>query len=321
MAKLPGTPALVVNPAKVIAVYEDTRTLDVQWLSLPTTKRGVIFVGQAGNYSLPKVGDAGIVIGNGMVYYYLGNIEYNYTQKIAGSVPDDLTGVAVSHKKVSAGELHITNVLQQVWLNIANNGDFSLFNGLLEGFKYLRSLRLVQVFGKTIDLMGNGVRVSVGNAIRNIPATGQKPVAGTSGGKALEILMQVAYQSVQTVRLHLGELTDLVTGATPELGSWGQRLKAVLEVTLGPAPLAALKIDELGNIELSSTTGQIGINSGSPASIHLGGTNPPALHALALGDLLLTWLNTHTHPSPTGPTGVPITPAPATLLSTKVFTN
>jgi hypothetical protein len=95
----------------------------------------------------------------------------------------------------------------------------------------------------------------------------------------------------------------------------------LLEVCAAGAPLAVLKMDEAGNIELKSTLGQISIEGIPVGGILLGGI-ASAVHPAVFGDVLMTWLNSHTHPTSVGPTGPPTSPPgllPASALSQKVL--
>lgn len=82
-------------------------------------------------------------------------------------------------------------------------------------------------------------------------------------------------------------------------------------------------IDHFGNV-ISTQSGVIQIISqgnvvvtGNDFNVVTGsynlGQNPQ--HSAVLGEPLLTWLNTHTHTTPVGPSGPPIVPAPPSLLS------
>ena len=65
-----------------------------------------------------------------------------------------------------------------------------------------------------------------------------------------------------------------------------------------------------GNVNLQAAQVNLaagGVNLGSPASFKV-----------PLGELLLTWLQTHTHPTGVGPSGPPLPPPPPTLLSNSV---
>lgn len=250
-----------IETAKVLSVYEEDRLIDVQWLSIEGTRRGIPVVNDSGNKSMPQPGDKGLVLGTGNHFYYLGTIEYNYKSKINGTFINPDTGRKDTAKQVESGETYLTNTKAKSWFDLSNSGDMSVMNGFMEGFKYLANLRLSKLIGKSIELASNGINLAIGTAIRNVPGKGEQPISGSSNGKALEALLQIAYMGVQSVRFHLGEIMDLVSGTVPELSSWGQRLKAILEVTAGAVPLGSLKIDEAGNTEVKSTTGDVHVES------------------------------------------------------------
>lgn len=260
MPRLPGI-SVFIEPAEVYATYEETRLIDVKWLSMEGSRRGVVVVNNPGNTSMPQPGDRGLVLGAGNHFYFVGKIEYNYQSKVEGNYINPSTGKKETSKQVEGGEVYLTNTKTKSWVSLSNSGDMSLFNGFMEGFKYFSNLRMPEVIGKTAGLLGNGIKFMVGTAVRNIPSVGEQPIAGTSGGKALEALLQIAYMGVQTVRFHLGEIMDLTTGLVPELSTWGARVKALLEVTAGPAPLGSITIDELGNTEIKSTTGDVNVTA------------------------------------------------------------
>jgi len=64
----------------------------------------------------------------------------------------------------------------------------------------------------------------------------------------------------------LGYVKDTTLGVD-EISSFGSRLRGILEVTVGPVPLASLKIDEVSNIELTSMTGKL--KQSAPLGIEL----------------------------------------------------
>ena len=261
MPKIGSAPtAIAALPAEVMAIYPTNRIIDIRWLSQEGGKRGVVVVSSHGDYSFPKVGDTGLVLQYGFNFFYLGRVDMSYAAKLAGNVRDKLTGQKLRPTEVDGGEAHLENVATKSYARFANNGDFSILNGFREGLKYMLNLRRATLSAKTLELLGNGVKIMFGTAIRN-PGTGEIPPPGTSGGKVIEFLLQIAYQDIQTVRFHLGEIVDLIAGTVPEMSSFGARLKALLEVTAGPAPLASLKMDEVGNVEMAATTGQMKLSA------------------------------------------------------------
>lgn len=62
-------------------------------------------------------------------------------------------------------------------------------------------------------------------------------------------------------------------------------------------------------------SGKVGSKLTIGPEVVLGATN--ATEPLLLGNQVKTWLDTHTHPSPFGPTSAPTTPLPTAALSTK----
>jgi len=267
MPKISSAPtAVAVLPAEVIAIYPADRVVDIRWLSQEGGKRGVVVTSSHGDYSFPAVGDTGLVLQYGFNFFYIGRIDISYAAKLAGNVRSKLTGQKLRPTEVDGGEAHLENVAAKSYVRFSNNGDFSLLNAFREGLKYMRNLRRTTISAKTMELFGNGIKIMFGTAIRN-PGTGEIPPPGTSGGKVIEFLLQIAYQDIQTVRFHLGEIVDLIAGTVPEMSSFGARLKALLEVTAGPAPLASLKMDEVGNVEVTSATGQIKTSSLGPTTI------------------------------------------------------
>lgn len=249
--------SIILSPAMVIAIYTNDRTIDVRWMGHEGVRRGIVVIDGFGLYSFPEVGDTVLILGTGIDYFCIGKIEFGYRAKLDGKLMNPDSGKVIKFKEVDGGEVYLSNIKRKTWLSLPNSGDVSLLNGFSEGFKYLRSLRLSRLAGRTIEFVSNGVKVGFGNAIRNIPSQGEQPVSGSSGGKALEYYIQVAYNSIQTVRFHLGEITDLASGVVPEVGSFGSRIKALLEVTAGAVKLAYLHMDELGNAELKSETAKV----------------------------------------------------------------
>ena len=326
MGNFQGTD-IFIQPAEVLATYEEDRLIDIKWIGMEGTRRSIVVVNNPGNTSMPQPGDRGLVIGTGNHFYFIGKIEYDYRSKVEGKYVNKDTGKKTSAKQVEGGEVYITNTKAKSWLGLINNGDMSLLNGFMEGFKYLANLRLPQLIGKTVSLAGNGIKFAIGTTVRDIPGVGPQPVVGANGGKALEALLQVAYMGIQTVKLHLGDVTDLTTGLIPELSSWGARLKAVLEVTASVVTLGSLKIDELGNVQIKSTTGQVSIEGIPVAGILLGGILS-STHPAVWGDTLMTylasdflWKSTHVHGAPGTPPVAKPPIVPVAMISPQVFVS
>lgn len=311
--------AFFVQQAQVVAVDERNRLIDVQWIGMEGGKRGIIMINDPGSYALPAVGDQGLVIAQGVNYFYLGKIDYNYAAKVDGRVKN------VLGKLIRSGVTALGNIRAGSWLSFPNTGDFSLLSQMADGIKYVTKTRKLTASSRTFEVLAHAtkeVKVRIGAALRDIPATGESPVTGTSGSSALEVLFQIVYQTIQSARFHIGEVTDSL--GIFELSSWGLPLRVVLETTAAPPTntgVTGYKVDNAGNVEIKTTTGQVSIDGIAAAGILLGPAVPAPTHPVIYGDSLLLWLNTHTHSSPVGPTGVPITPAGSDLLSVKVFTS
>lgn len=71
---------------------------------------------------------------------------------------------------------------------------------------------------------------------------------------------------------------------------------------------ASVVIDSVGNIVVTPASGKNVLLGGSGAS-----------HGLSLGDSLKTWLDTHSHPTSTGPSGSPTTSSPAVSTTVKTL--
>ncbi|MFA5132677.1 MAG: hypothetical protein WC444_05145 [Candidatus Paceibacterota bacterium] len=242
----------IVCPAIVLAVHPEDRLVDVKWADAEGGRKGVVMINDMGSYSMPNIGDSVLVLGTGVDYFCVGKIEYGYKAKLNGKQRVQGSSTPLKYKNVGPGEIIINHIRKLSWLKLANSGDFSLMNGFIEGFKYLRSIRTARVLGRTIELVANGVKIGAGTVIRNIPGKGEQPITGESGGKALEYYIQIAYNSIQSVRFHLGEIRDMTLGVVPEVSSLGGRVKALLEVTQAAVRMGFLVIDEAGNVELTS---------------------------------------------------------------------
>jgi len=175
MGRFPGT-NVFMQPAEVLATYEEDRLIDIKWIGMEGTRRSVVVVNNPGNSSLPQPGDKGLVIGTGNYFYFIGKIEFDYRSKVEGKYVNKDTGKNETAKQVESGEVYVTNTKTKSWLNLPNNGDMSLLNGFMEGFKYLANLRFPQVIGKTVGLAGNGIKFVLGTAVRNVPSKGEQPV-------------------------------------------------------------------------------------------------------------------------------------------------
>jgi hypothetical protein len=271
-----------MSPARIIATHPEYRVVDVAWMGTETTKHNVIVVNEYGSYSFPKVGDTGLVLGNGFQYYFLGKIEYGYNVKIEGKyknpdtgemidVVDTQTGAKVQAKNVKDGEILLANFVKRIWLALSNSGDFSLVNGLSEGLRYYTKDRLLKLTGMVVQVVGNGLEAAFGTRVRALTGVGLTPVPDeTLKAPATEFFVLLKKLGVKTERLHLGYVSDSMVGAD-EFGSFGgARLKALLEVCKGGIPVAVLKMDEAGGVELSSTTTNVMLNA-TLGLIQLGG--------------------------------------------------
>lgn len=325
MPNLKNQPPIWLSPGVVTAAYPEKRLVNVKWRGAEIGKQNVIVINDFGSYGFPKVGDTGLVIGNGTHYYFIGKIEYGYEAQIKGfyidsntkkevKIVDPDTGSSILARKVKEGEIFLGNFAKRVWMNISGNGDFSFMNGLNDGLKYLKGWRLFRLAGQTISMLGNGVEVAIGSCMRQIPMLGDMVFPDeTQKSTAPEFFVELKKAGLKTARLHLGYVRNML-GIDELSTTFGARIKALIEVCTGGLPVAVLKMDEAGNIEMSTNLGIVLLDA--LTFIKLGGV--AAVHPAVFGDSLLTWLNTHTHPTSTGPSGFPVTLADPSLLSTKV---
>jgi hypothetical protein len=261
-----STQKLTLAPAKVTSTNINDRLVNVAWIGRSAGVNNVLVLGSHGNLSFPKVGDVGLVARFENWAYYLGNIEYGYAKKVAGEIKDERTGETILTKLVKDGEVFITNMLKQTFLSFPNSGDMGLLNGLSEGIKYLSKYRLLKTAALTLQFAGNGVMAALGSVIRDLPGQGPTVSLGDSLTPAVEAYIEVKENGVKLGRAHLGYVKDTTLGID-EISSFGSRLRGILEVTAGPAPLASLKIDEVSNIELTSMTGKL--KQSAPLGIEL----------------------------------------------------
>lgn len=287
-----------MSPAKILATHPADRLVDVAWIGTETTKQNVVVVDSYSNYTFPKVGDTGLVIGNGVHYYFLGKIEYGYAVKIKGKVKnpktgehteirDVSTGRPIQAKEVKDGEIFLANLASRVWLSMTNSGDFSLLKGLQEGLRYYAKDRLLKLKGMVVQVVGNGLEAAFGTRVRALTGVGLTPIPDeTLKAPATEFFVLLKKLGVKTERLHLGYVSDSMVGAD-EFGSFGARLKAILEVCKGGIPVAVLKMDEAGGVELSSTTTNVMLNA-TLGLIQLGGIGAmnPAVKGVELSSVL-----------------------------------
>ncbi len=308
----------IIGPAEITAVDIENRTVDVRWVSLPGGIKNVKIVSDACDFSMYRVNDVGLVIQAHTLAYFVGKIDYGYRKKINGEVkhPDDVDSTYPA-KRVDEGEVCIANPLNDLWLSMSESGDFSFVDGLINGLRFYAYTGVLQLKGMLLRLLGNSVTLKLGSVLRDV--TGFDDVVAQTGTyPALEALIELLYIQVKFARWHLGHIKN--SKGVDEKSSFGSSLRFIVETAAGlptnPVINASLKFDVDGNIELTSLLGKVAIDSGALASILLGGLS--ANQKAVLGDALLTWLNSHTHPTGVGPSGPPTVQAPQTLLSQKV---
>jgi hypothetical protein len=312
-----------ITPAEIKAVKAVDRLVDVQFLGTDRQTYGAMVITPPGNFSMPKVGDRGLILSTGDEReYYIGTYYHGYEDYLTkGKVKDKNTGTEFLGKEVQAGEINFTNLVKRVWLSIANSGDFSLMNGLNEGLRYFRGTRFLRLSGMFIHNLANGSVFKLGSVVRDIPSQGKKVISSDAGPTvpALEALIKLIIEPAKSLlaRFHIGHVKNDL--GVDEVGSWGARLRAILEIgNPGGVPIAVLKMDESGNIELSAIPPGVIMVDGSPASgVLLGGLG--AANSAILGEPFLQWAASHTHLTGVGTSAVPTEPPnPLTVLSNKV---
>ena len=317
--------------AKVISVNPDDRLINVEWLNGKKPVFNVRVVTGSGDFSFPEMGDIGLVIGDEVTYYYLGKIDTQYRSKLKGEVKNK-AGDTLKGKIITNGEAALANIAKGIWLTLGNSENFSLVNGLQEGIKFVKFIglvpvRLMKVMAQTVSLLASGQVLNVGTVTRVITGQGAQiitdPQIPTQG--ALEVLAEVRnLAGLRQSKLHLGNIfiEPIINQTTPieERTTLGlQALRAFLGVfdPTGVAPLASVKMDQLGNIEIVGTP-QVMLDA---VQIIIGGVSAATMAEPAVkGTALMTWLNSHTHQSGIGPTGMPVIPAiPTDFCSLKIF--
>jgi hypothetical protein len=184
--------------------------------------------------------------------------------------------------------------------------------------------------------------MKLGAVVRNLPVQGAQIILDQTKIKAAQEILAKVTKIVGVVpldmaKLHLGDIfyepIPNANAAIPivhtEMGLTGAAasLRAVL-AACNSAGLesASIKIDNLGNMSINAIlpgTGMIVI-SGDTATC-IGGNIESTMvagHSAVVGDVLNSWLASHTHDSSVGPTGPPTAVSQATLplhLSLKVF--
>lgn len=295
----------------VKSVVPEDRVIDVNYLGSDRGKQGVIIVTDPGSYSCPRVGDAVLILETDPYAYCIGKIEYNYAQKIAGEYPIKMTDkdkeaekvTLPKAKKVEGGETWIGSVIKKAWFYIANSGNFSVMNGLNDGLKYFAQSRFLRLAGGVVNLVGSGAYIAFGSVMRDIPLQGKTPIPGDIPTiPSVEGLINLLYNNIKLARFHIGHVMDTVLGVA-EISSFASRLRCLIEVA-NPAgiPIAVLKMDEAGNIELSAVTpGKVMLNGNPVNGILLSGLG--SAFSSVLGEKLIQVLLNHIHGAPAGNTG------------------
>ncbi len=315
--------------AKVLSVDPENRTVDVLRLNAEAKYNRVMVTSTSGNYSMPDVGDIGLVIGDVTSMYWLGRLDFGYKKHLEGAI-NPKTGKKWGVRLIEGGAVQITNLITKVGLYFSNSADFSLINDFSDGIKYLKEksgspLRWLKLLGRSVSLEGANVFVNAGTVIRKIIPTGFAAVNDMTGAalaKEFSVFVKkpVGPGETDSARLQMGDVLQepVVTAQAgiPEVSSFPGAFLRVLLAGFTAAGIigGSIKIDDIGNVEVGTLLGQILING---ITIHIGGF--PSKHPAVFGDQLLIYLNSHTHASSIGPTGTVVTKAAPDLLSTKVL--
>jgi hypothetical protein len=320
-----------VGEGIVQGVDTKTRTLAIKWVTFNAVQTNVIIINDANSYSVPSVGDVGLVLSMGVKHYYLGKLEYNYKEKIEGMKTEsgdtvrmrDVDNNEIYAREIKEGETFLSNMAKGIGMMFSKGGNFSLANRDNDGFSYYVSNRLTKMSGMLLQFFAGRSSIFFGRVMRNI---GGKNVNMPSDLgptiPALEFFVDVLLLGLRMGRIHIGYVLDAL--GIPEFGTVNPaaRLRAILEVcnVLGVS-IAALKMDEFGNVELTADPliGKVMIKGGPVASVFLGADPTVATHPGVFGDVLMTYLTGHTHPTSMGPSGPPTIPPDPSLISTKVF--
>ena len=298
--------SIIIRTAKVQSVDTDNRTVDIIWFGLGTGAHNVPIVNGPSDYSMPSEGDIGLVIGVENNSFYIGKVDYGYAARLADPKTLGL------YKSLSEGDVYISNKKTTAGLALTSLGDFSLATGE-DGFRHIASTRETSVEGQTTSVLGYAANFVVG-MVRRL----NQIVPLVPGGivPAVEGLLEIALNGVRTARLHLGDVQNTVGVIEYSSYATATPLKAVLEVcnALG-TPIAGIKIDTAGNIEITSKTGQVQVN-GLPTNGIVLGELTAAQHAV-LGEVLLDYIANHKHGTSVGPTSPPIVPPVAANLLSK----
>ena len=312
--------------AQVTAVNPDDRSLTVQVVGSDRLIVDVCVVNNSGNFCMPQEHDFVLILSTAATAYAIGIVQMDYKGKTERKkIKDPVTQKYVRADVVDPGGITIGNITNKTKLTIDNNGDFSFWSSLLAGLSFESLRQILSIASGTVNTSAGTAISYLGNVYRQMPGTGNTPlqaiapidITGIPGFSAVESVFDLFYQQFRIVRLHLGHIfTDK---GIPEFSSVDptKPLRAILEVCLKNVTSCSLKMDEGGNIEVKTLLGKVVIDSSIPlGSILLGGLT--STQSAVFGDLLLTWLNSHTHSSSWGPTGPAISPATSALLSTKV---
>jgi hypothetical protein len=320
-----------VSEAIVQGVDTKTRTLTVKWLTFNATQTHVVLLNDANSYSVPSVGDVGLILSMGVKHYYLGKLEYNYKEKIEGMTTEsgetvrmrDVDNNEIYAREIKEGETFLSNMAKGIGMMFSKGGNFSLANRDNDGFSYYVSNRLTKMSGMLLQFFAGRSSIFFGRVMRNI---GGKNVNMPSDLgptiPALEFFVDILLMGLRMGRIHLGYVLDKM--GLPEFGTVipAARLRAIIEVcnALGVS-IAALKMDELGNVEITAdpAIGKVMIKGGAAQGVLLGGDTSTATHPAAFGDVVMVYLLGHQHPTAMGPSGVPIVPPDLTMISTNVF--
>jgi len=345
-------------PARVVSVFSEDRLIDVEYIEGKAKKSSIQVVCADGSYSMPRVGDVGLVIGDETGFYYLGRLDYGYRRKLSTGLSDDkkelnqTTGKPWNVKLVEGGVTYLSNIISGAGLLLPDTGNIKLLSLFGDGLSYMSSsagkpFRWLKLIGKTITATVSGgiVQLSVGQVVRKLP-TGDSVINDETGlVTAKEVLAVVrklataAGPAVDQAKLHLGNIfvePMVADKGIPEfhteIGVAGAAaaLRAVLAVfNAAGIEVGSVKIDKMGNMSINTPapgTGLLSITALTKIAInsllvHLGTTQDvPATEPGVLGLQLQLWLSTHTHATGTGPSGPPLESALIiNSLSKKVF--
>jgi len=261
------TQGLYVQPGEVISVNSASRTVDIKWLGQESGATNIPIISGSGDFSMPKVGEYGLILFADDWEYYLGKLEYNYINKIAGTTKDNQTGETVLAKEVKGGEVFLSNLSKRVWLSLTNSGDFGLLNGLNEGLKYFTKGRILRLGAMTLRIAGNGIKAGLGSTVRDLPGKGATVIL-EGAVPTVEAFIEVAKGGVKLARMHLGEIKDTTLGAVPDISSYGSKLRVLFQSLVGGNPVASIGLDEAGNAELVAKTGKALVDG---TEVQLGG--------------------------------------------------